>query len=185
MRFPKGSFVPIVSLILLAGCCYGYWVQHNGNGTVVAIFGKGGRVGGLVSSRGQALLVITNVSIDARRAWTMEVSQVGDRDAHALVDLLTGRAVFAKQYGTFALLRGKFDEIADSGFVAVGVPHAVLVGLIMLPALPWIVRRWRGWRRRRAGLCLSCGYDLRHSPGRCPECGWERAPCPTEVGKPA
>ena len=32
-------------------------------------------------------------------------------------------------------------------------------------------RAQRQRARQRRGLCIHCGYDLRGSPGQCPECG--------------
>ena len=49
-------------------------------------------------------------------------------------------------------------------------PHWALALAAALPA-PLLVSRWRQRRRARVGLCPACGYDLRASPERCPECG--------------
>ena len=55
-----------------------------------------------------------------------------------------------------------------------GVPFWSLVVLAALPPTLWYkkLRRWRRERRRReAGHCTRCGYDLRATPDGCPECG--------------
>jgi len=50
-------------------------------------------------------------------------------------------------------------------------PHWVLLPpLAILPVL-WARRRRTDRHRTKGGLCLCCGYDVRASTERCPECG--------------
>jgi hypothetical protein len=51
--------------------------------------------------------------------------------------------------------------------VSYAIPFAITA---VLPSI-WLMTYRRRRRRFREGHCRVCGYDLRASPGRCPECG--------------
>ncbi|HET6246900.1 MAG TPA: hypothetical protein VFE47_04300 [Tepidisphaeraceae bacterium] len=51
---------------------------------------------------------------------------------------------------------------------------ALTLALPVKAGIGWLYDGWRGKRRRNRGLCQNCGFDLRASAGRCPECGVQR-----------
>jgi hypothetical protein len=99
----------------------------------------------------------------------------------SMVDAMRGQASKDRQWHGlgFELIAGEWPKfLPDSGGGAVMLPYVVLIvpywsvvgvaGLLLIAAL-WRVRRVR--KLEHAGCCTACGYDLRFSRDRCPECG--------------
>ena len=72
-------------------------------------------------------------------------------------------------FGFWTYYRARGATVAQAQFW--GVPYWFLFALSapvpLMTAARWHLRR----RRQDTGRCHSCGYDLRATPGRCPECG--------------
>jgi hypothetical protein len=79
---------------------------------------------------------------------------------------------FWRQIGFLVLPGGRYL----TGGLIVVVPYWSLMILCAIVPAWSTAHAWRVRRRRKDGLCPSCGYDMRATPDRCPECGVSRAP---------
>ena len=77
-------------------------------------------------------------------------------------------------FGTAASVQKSYSDDHHYSVVLVRwwyLPLWLPSALFATPPAVWILRRIRRFRRWRRGLCPACGYDVRATPDRCPECG--------------
>ena len=53
-------------------------------------------------------------------------------------------------------------------WIYVGIPLWCPLAMTSLAPTVWLMKRKKA---SKAGVCIYCGYDLRATPDRCPECG--------------
>jgi hypothetical protein len=75
---------------------------------------------------------------------------------------------------SLALEYGKLSLATTHGDVIRVPAHVAVLFSLALPIMKlqeWCVILRRRRDQRRLGHCPACGYDLRFTPDRCPECG--------------
>jgi hypothetical protein len=75
------------------------------------------------------------------------------------------------RWNTRDLSASSFMWTSEFQYRALLLPPWLVVAITGLLPSWWLLRAIRVRGRRLRGLCASCGYDLRASPDRCPECG--------------
>ena len=181
LRLIRGAFV-IASLLLMLAAAAG-WIRSRfvGDSFVRETMWTGGKVMinfdmiGCVHGKGDFAVFRFRVPHGPEESVaSSDWSYHGGAPASINASPTRGRTVLGV---------GRYGVVKESPTPSRGMPSADVTGIILPYWLPLVIGAagptwWlRGSRRRRAerriarGCCPKCGYDLRASPQRCPECG--------------
>jgi hypothetical protein len=163
MRRTTLHILAVVSLLAAVAAAWA-WRKSNSHLVGVNVWWPMPQFGGVYAYRG-ALYLDTGRWVGARQ-------QSNFADVVSLPLIPEFRCRFDSDDRVIGVRYGpKNRAYGLAGYYFVGLSFYWLMPLcLVIPSL-WVARRRREHRLGRMGGCLHCGYDLRATPERCPECG--------------
>jgi hypothetical protein len=160
--------------LLLAAFIGWMWSRSHTHTDVLALFLHDGKAQLLAADRGRAILLTTNISFGSSRSYTYDYLTGPNADFDEQRQTLYEKPPVPEHIAGVWIGRSHedvFNALPNSRFRMISVPFwqvAIAIGVPLLLGLRTF------WKRRfwgAPGCCSACGYDIRYSSGRCPECG--------------
>jgi len=171
------NLLTALSLVLCIAACV-LWARSYGL-TDQLFWQSAGGSGGLGSASGYVVVQLNRHSASAPRGagGGMTYHRMGAYSApHYAVAY--GPVLPGDTFGGWALGDAGWYTVRNGNRVRSATGVVPIAWVVLATGLPpfartglWLRSYLRHGPRRRPGLCASCGYDLRATPGRCPECG--------------
>ena len=186
MRRRISVFVSILSLalsVVTAACWVRSFVHRDSIDWLRWALGRDGWTSSepkIVSARGGCWFGYLRINMPGANLGTGHrvMHRVGSPDEYATLDIFEPGVQHVPsspwmlggfRYDSYRTMRGvnHAQYIRADG---VAVPYWIMaVATLILPLRHFVARRRA--KHRLSTACPTCGYDLRASPGRCPECG--------------
>jgi hypothetical protein len=181
MMFPRAAALLTAFSGLLLIATIPLWVHSYWRADVAALFIHQGRVQAAASFSGKVHFFFSDLPMGDERAWTIDASTGTHDEFLGIRDRLFDTPAFDRGSLGFRLLKGAPNSLwAPADYWIIVLPHWSLTILFAILPITWLRHRLRLRRRAKRRQCRHCGYDLRFSSDRCPECGE-----PIESGIPA
>ena len=168
-RIPAVPVISTLSFLLLATMVV-LWIRSRHHADAVGFYTPSGHLEAISSDKGGMLFFFSDIPFGREMGLSADAMSTSAQEFTPIHDLLFDVTSLKTKLIGFQLASGTVGQWGWK-FSAVIVPYWAL--LILLAILP--LTQFRGSvvraRRKKRGECLICGYDLRHSQDRCPECG--------------
>ena len=179
------TFLSLLSLLSLLCCAatLALWLKAHGRPASALRLGSDpAAVHFLICGNGGLYFVTQEVSQSTDGSWTARIIGYSDVEVRFGNSSIASAMMYPASYGVgigqrmvfrFTLYAGAGpNAVCSITYRPIGLPFWLLAALTALPPAMWLVAHHRR-RTREAwrGVCRRCGYDLRATPDRCPECG--------------